>query len=275
MKWAKDFRMDDHLTQRGENSYNLWYDKGSNRHNNGVAITADNFAIPAATIRGLFDYEYKSDRLLLRPRIPGSITRFVQKEPVHFGDKKIYLSCNNGGPKIKSVTINGKISKSSLEDAISLLYNELPNESKIDIVTEGGWGKDSFADSYPEIPVLGTFKAQTVNLPDSLQRPYTIVSNMVKVMEKEPMDEGDRAYVKTVLASFNAYQHRLSIDPGPGYFRPNDPLKKETILKLYAKSALTVYKGLENKMESYAKEGDAKQKRIATRFYEIRKNQNK
>ena len=47
----------------------------------------DNFAIPAATIRGLFDYEYRCDRLILRPRVPGSITEYVQKQPVRFGEK--------------------------------------------------------------------------------------------------------------------------------------------------------------------------------------------
>ena len=63
----------------------------------GVAVMIDNFAIPAATIRGLFDFDYKSDRLILRPRIPGSITEFTQKQPVRFGEKKLYLSCRNGG----------------------------------------------------------------------------------------------------------------------------------------------------------------------------------
>ena len=77
----------------------------------GVAVMIDNFAIPAATIRGLFDYEYRSDRLILRPRVPGSITQYTQKEPVRFGEKALYLSCRNGGPKVKSVTVNGKASE--------------------------------------------------------------------------------------------------------------------------------------------------------------------
>ena len=123
--------------------------------------------------------------------------------------------------------------------------------------------------------MLATLKDKKVSLPDSLQKPYAIFSNLAKVVEKAQIDEGDRAYLNTVVELFEAYQHRLSIDPGPGYFRPNDQPKKETIIKLYAKSAMTVYKGLEKKMENYAKEGDVKQKRIATRFYEIQKNQNK
>ena len=100
----------------------------------------DNFAIPAATIRGLFDYEYRSDRLILRPRVPGSIAEYVQKHPVRFGEKTLYLTCRNGGPKIKSVTVNGKPAKTESPDAVNyFLYDDLPMQAKIEIVTEGGW----------------------------------------------------------------------------------------------------------------------------------------
>jgi len=107
LKWSKDFRMDAPWSQRGENASNPWSDTGGNQVG-GVAVMIDNFAIPAATIRGLFDYDYRSDRVILRPRIPGSITSYTQKQPVRFGDKQLYLTCRNGGPKVKSVKINGR-----------------------------------------------------------------------------------------------------------------------------------------------------------------------
>ncbi len=87
MKWAKDFRMDAPWSQFGENTNNPWSDSGKHRFG-GVAVMIDNFAIPAATIRGLFDFDYRSDRLILRPRIPGSIIQYSQKQPVRFGEKK-------------------------------------------------------------------------------------------------------------------------------------------------------------------------------------------
>ena len=120
MKWAKDFRMDAPWSQRGENTHNMWSDTGANQVG-GVAIMVDNFAIPAATVRGLFDYEYRFDRLILRPRMPGSITEYVQKHPVRFGKRTLYLSCRNGGPKIKSVAVNGKTVKTESPDAVALL----------------------------------------------------------------------------------------------------------------------------------------------------------
>lgn len=268
MKWAKDFRMDDHLTQRGENSYNLWYDKGSSRHNNGVAVTVDNFAVPAATIRGLFDYDYKSDRLILRPRIPGSITQFTQYQPIRFGDKKIYLSCRNGGPKVKSITINGKSLKTEASDKVVLIYQDLPKEAKVEITTEGGWGEEEFSVPYPVLPSLALTKEANVNLPDSLQRPFSLLSGMDKFLANESGVEYDRAIIASGLESFEAYKNRQAIELGPGYFRPNDQLKKETILKLYANSALGVYKGFKKRMEDYNQKGDAQQKRIASFFIE-------
>ena len=138
MKWAKDFRMDDHLTQRGENTDNLWYDKGPDKRGS-VTLAVDNYAIPAATVRGLFDYDYRADRLILRPRVPGTITQYVQKHPVRFGEKTLYLSCRNGGPKIKSATVSGKAIRVDSPEALALLYDELPKEAQLEIVTEGGW----------------------------------------------------------------------------------------------------------------------------------------
>jgi len=135
---ATPFRMDAPWTQRGENTSNLWYDKGFWLHGEGVAIMVDNFAIPAAVLRGLFEYDYKADRLILRPRVPGSISQYTQKEPVRFGEKCLYISCSNGGPQVKSVKVNGKRLRTITPDEVALMYNDLPAEAKVEIVTEGG-----------------------------------------------------------------------------------------------------------------------------------------
>jgi len=80
MKWAKDFRMDAPWSQRGENTHNVWSDAGEH-HVGGVAVMVDNFAIPAATVRGLLDYEYRFDRLILRPRIPARLPNMFRSIP--------------------------------------------------------------------------------------------------------------------------------------------------------------------------------------------------
>ncbi len=255
MKWAKDFRMDQPFTQRGENTMNNWYDEGQWLHGDGVAVMADNFAIPAATIRGLFDYEYKSDRLILRPRIPGSITRYTQKEPVRFGDKKIWLSCRNGGPRIKEVRIDGKTIKTDSGDAVVLYYDKLPEEARVEIVTDGGWEPLELTE-YPVIPSLvagGPGKdIRPETLPDSMQKPYARLISLEKILAGDPSAKVDHAFAVEAIASFDAYQQRKTVDPGPGYFRAIDQKRKENMVKLYARTAMAQYRGMERRMDKRA-----------------------
>jgi hypothetical protein len=271
MKWAKDFRMDAPFTQRGENTNNLWYDKGKWLHGEGVSVMVDNFAVPAATIRGLFDYEYKSDRLVLRPRIPGSITEFTQKEPVRFGEKMIFLTCRNGGPNVKSVKINGKTIKVESSDAVVLKYSVLPAEANVEIVTAGGWEKEEYAPEYPVIPAIIPDKtskmSSPVTLPDSLQKPFSMLSKMNVLLANESGVEYEKRFVNEAIESFEAYKYRAVMEVGPGYFRTTDQQRKKAMVRLYAKTALAMFRGYEKRMEIYNQHGDVKQKRIASLFF--------
>ena len=275
MKWSKDIRMDAPWTQMGENTSNLWYDKGFWLHGEGVAVMVDNFAIPAATIRGLFDYDYRSDRLILRPRIPGSITQYTQKEPVRFGEKSLYLSCRNGGPKVKSVKVNGKKLHVTTPEEVVLMYSELPKDAKIVIVTEGGWEEQEVTADYPVIPALIEDVTNKPALPDSLQKPFTILTELDKLLSKETGIEYDRSLVTAAIESFEAYQNRAGMEAGQGYFRPIDQQRKEAMIRSFAKAARGMYRGVEKRMEGYDKQGDPKQKHLAELFLEVREKARK
>jgi hypothetical protein len=271
MKWSKDIRMDAPWTQRGENTSNLWYDKGFWLYGEGVAVMVDNFAIPAATIRGLFDYDYKSDRLILRPRITGTITQYTQKEPVRFGKKSLYLSCRNGGPKVKSVKVNGKKLKIASPDEIILMYDELPAEAKVEIVTEGGWAKEEVTADYPVVPALVQQNAQKTDLPDSLKTQFTVLIKLSELLEKESGAEFDRTFVKAAIESFEAYQYRAGMEVGPGYFRSVDEQRKHAMVRAFAKAATGMYSGIEKRMYRYTDEGNTQQKHMAELFSEAKK----
>ncbi len=266
MKWSKDIRMDAPWTQRGENTSNLWYDKGFWLHGEGVAVMVDNFAIPAATIRGLFDYDYKSDRLILRPRVPGSITRYIQKEPVRFGEKNIYISCENGGPDIKSVSVNGKRLKNITIQEITLTYNELPENAQIEIVTKGGWPSSEATAEYPVMPALISENPQKAEFPDSLKTQYATLTKFDELLSKETGADFEKAFVKTALAAFDAYLYRSVMETGPGYFRAIDDQRKHAMIRSFAKAATGMYRGVENWMKNYADKGDARQKHLAVLF---------
>ena len=278
MKWAKDFRMDAPWSQLGENTSNPWSDTGKFRVG-GVAVMIDNFAIPAATIRGLFDCDYKSDRLILRPHVPGTISKYTQKEPIRFGEKNLYISCINGGSTVKSVTINGKRLNIKKSDALALNYDILPKEAKIEITTEGGWPKEVSTSPYPTFPALVSGKVTKAvaraELSESLKQPYAVLTAMKKLLSNVTDADYEKAFVSEAIATCEDYQVRVALETGPGYYRPLTQERKEGINKFYEQAALSMYTGFSKRMADFAGKGDQQQKRIASLFSEAQKYQNK
>ena len=275
MKWAKDFRMDSPFSQRGENTNNSWYDFGKWLYGTGIKVTADNFAIPAATIRGLFDYDYRWDRLILRPRVPGCITQYTQKQPVRFGTKNLYVSCRNGGPKVKSVTVNGRKLKVTSPGAVIPVDDQLPAEARIEITTQGGWPKEASTVAYPALPALvpeqNTTTPAPAQLTDALKRPFAVLSAMSKLLASEPGAEYERAFVSAAISACEDYRARATLDPGPGYYRPINKERKAALNGFYEQTALGLYNGFAKRMAVYAQKGDALQKHLAALFSEAQK----
>ncbi len=269
MKWAKDFRMDAPWSQWGENTHNVWSDTGANQVG-GVAIMVDNFAIPAATVRGLFDYQYRFDRLILRPRIPGSITEYVQKQPVRFGSKMLYLSCRNGGPKIGAVSVNGKMHKIESPDAVALLYDELPDSANIEIVTEGGWAEPVMAQSQSAVVQQSPVSTALPDIPAALTKPYKVLTAMERaITSTTPEAIYERAFVRETLAAIEAARQRQAVQPTEGYFRPMTPKKREAIDRFYENTALRLYNGFAKRMAAYASSADPNRKQLADLFTSI------
>jgi hypothetical protein len=277
MKWAKDFRMDEPWSQCGENTSNPWSDTGKFKEN-GVSVMVDNFAIPAATIRGLFDYEYQANQLILRPRVPQSISQYTQKQPIRFGTKKIYISCQNNGPKVQSVKVNGKTIKINTETEIGLNYNDLPEDAKIEIVTTGKWPEEPKTAEYPYLPALRSGeKMPEINaseLPESLKKPFITLTAMLKEMDNVPAISKEKESIQAVLTSITSYKERPSVATGPGYYRAITPERKEGIQRFYEKTALTMYSGFEKRMAQYANSSEPARKKLADLFVDCQKKQN-
>jgi hypothetical protein len=269
LKWARDFRMDAPWSQQGENTRNPWSDTGIH-HVGGVSVMIDNFAIPAATIRGLFDYEYRSDRLILRPRIPGSITHYAQKLPIRFGDKRIYLSCRNGGPHVKSVAINGTDQHVGAADEVVLMFDQLPTNATIEVTTEGRWPETTPTVEYPVSPAPAPGSANPAPppaaLPDRLRKQHDVLKTWEKILATEAGAEFERAFVAEAIRSFESCAMRAAMNPGPGYYRPLTEERKEAILKFYENAALGMYNGLAKRMVAYSHSADARQRRLAGLF---------
>ena len=258
--------MDEPWSQRGENTNNPWSDSGKFQVS-GVAVMIDNFAIPAATIRGLFDYEYRSDRLILRPRLPRAIIEYIQKEPVRFGEKTLYISCRNGGMKVKSVAINGKPLAIESPDAVELRYEDLPKEAKVEIVTEGGWDAELSPPTTPSTPAATKIAAAPqTDLPESLKKPYAVLKTMEKLMGQEPnITKSERAFVHEAIRAIEAWRERTTFEP-QGFFRPMTTKKRASIIKFYENAALSMYNGFAKRMSGYAQSLDVDKRRLAGLF---------
>jgi alpha-L-fucosidase 2 len=265
LKWAKEFRMDAPWSQRGENTNNPWSDTGK-FHVGGVAVMIDNFAIPAATVRGLFDYEYRSDRLILRPRVPASITEYVQKQPVRFGTKTLYLTCRNGGPNVRSITVNGQAIKVESPDAAVLRYAELPDEAKVVIVTAGGGDRAAPAKAPPAQASAAEAPAK---LPESLRLPFAVMSAMDRLLTHEPQADYERSFVRETLAAIEARRRRTAIEP-QAFFRPMTPARRASIEQFYENAARAMYDGFCRRMARYGESGDSQKRRIARLFQDAR-----
>jgi hypothetical protein len=230
----------------------------------------DNFAIPAATIRGLFDYDYRFDRLILRPRVPASIRFYSQKQPVRFGEKRIYLSCRNGGPRVRSVTINGIPLAPSSKGEVVLMFSELPANAKVEITTEGRWPKELSDVEYPAKPALVSEKQImtdcSVPLPEQLKRPFAVLQEMNKRLAREANADFERAFVAEAIRSFGSCRMRSAVDPGPGYYRSMTQERRATIVKFFENAAFGMYSGFENRMAAYGRTGDMRKQRLAALF---------
>lgn len=116
--------------EQKDKTYGVMYEYGKSApgHPSGCI---DIFGINGAGLRGLFEYEYKADRLILRPHLFDDITEYQQLKPVRFGDKKIYLKVIKKGNNIQRVNINGKEYEEFNQRQIDLVYDKFADESEV------------------------------------------------------------------------------------------------------------------------------------------------
>ena len=125
--FARRFRMDNNLTNFGSEVY---------QPKQPINCVYDTWGVPAAMIRGLFEYLYRADGLTILPHIPPSIARLEQHFPIRFGAKKLYLATTGLGA-ITRVLVNGKAWDLHDGESVSLPYEKTPDEAVIQIALGG------------------------------------------------------------------------------------------------------------------------------------------
>ncbi|MHB1001705.1 MAG: hypothetical protein ACYC27_20900 [Armatimonadota bacterium] len=258
MKFSQIFQLDAPFTDFGKN---LWFpDKLTN-------LCHDDFAVPAAVVRGLFEYGYSADSLTLRPHIPPSILEYTQHEPIRFGTKSILVSVKNGGPRIKSVMINGDDWRVDASDRVALSYNELPKQANVEIVMEGGWSDGSVTTSSPGYGLAPDPDAKLIDLPADLAKAQRVLTSMQSRMKGIRGSEYADAFTKEALCAIEAYRTRASRDAAGAYSEFSRE-KREAILTDYRNAANNMYTGFMNLMKRYESGSDKRLKRLAAIYNE-------
>ncbi len=257
MGFAKHFQLDAPLQDFGKS---VWFTS------NATNLCYDSLGVPAAVVRGLFEYVYTADGLKLYPHIHPSITQYSQKEPVRFGDKRITVSVTNSGPRIVSLKINGKKARVDAPDYVVLRYAELSPDAKIEITTGGKWPADvreadaGFASADPEPPAAAA-------LPAELATQLRTLRSMISKIAGEPGTDYERAFLSEAIEAHEAYGKRRAMHDA-GLYPEMDAGKQAAVMAWYQDAASHAYAGLETLMDRYAAGTDPRQRRLAAMFEE-------
>lgn len=96
----------------------------------------DTWGIPAAMIRGLFEYLYKADELLIIPHIPPRIVELEQRFAIRWGPKRLYLSTRGSGP-VTGVQVNGRPWPEFDATTVRLAVEKTPDHAAVQILLGG------------------------------------------------------------------------------------------------------------------------------------------
>ncbi len=127
LDYFRRFRTDNPLVNFGGDVY---------QPNEPINCVYDTWGVPAAMIRGLFEYLYRADRLVILPHVPPGIVELQQRFPVRFGRKRLFLATIGSGP-IRGVTVNGEKWSSFDKKSVTLPYEPTPEDARIQILLGG------------------------------------------------------------------------------------------------------------------------------------------
>jgi len=250
LTFAKRFQMDNPLKDFGNTP---WFDR------NPINLCYDSFGPPAAMIRGLFEYQYKADGLVLRPHIPGGITKLEQRFPIRWGRKRLYLSTAGQGP-VTRVRINGKGYNRFDEKAVFLTYEKVPDRATIQIALGGG--RIDAAVTFPKAAGKVEVAPDSISgleknkeLVKTIQRFYELL------IEKQETDTYERAHARLALECMAAIPARAALIQ-EGQITELPKASQEAAEQAYVKTASRHCVGLGKQLDGYAKSGEKHKQRM-------------
>lgn len=255
--FARRFRMDNNLTDFGSQPY---------QPGQPINCVVDCWGIPAALIRGLFEYLYRADGVTIIPHIPPGITRLEQHFPIRFGSKRLYLATTGRGP-ITSVVLNGQPWQQHDATSVKLPYDQTPDEAVIQI---------ALGDAKPEqfvprkaapvfVPIAALNQLPPSPLTDSIAALVPRVDALRKFHEQllgaglgESYEAAHARLVAACLAT--SVQHLTMV--AAGQIPPLPPESQAAADKSYMEATARLCDGLERTLQSYGQSRDPHKRQV-------------
>lgn len=264
LAFARQFRMDNNLTHFGRDPY---------QPKEPINCVYDAWGVPAAFIRGLFEYLYQADRLVVIPHIPTGITRLEQRFPIRFGAKRLFFSATGAG-EITKVLVNGQPWPHHDAQQIFLPYAEVPAEARIEIAFGGaapttttmGAAHDSLCGS----ETLAGAPAIPVDLKNLAARMARIGRLHTKLTAAGLGQSYEATHAGLAMECFAVCRARFAAIDAGTITRLPAPSSQTAADHSYILTVERLCEGLEKVLETYAHAENPVKKRIATLWAETR-----
>jgi hypothetical protein len=257
LPYAHQFRMDN-LIEFGKIPYQL---------REPINCVYDNWGVPAALIRGLFEYLYRADGLTILPHVPPGITRLEQQFPIRFGRKQLYLATAGAGP-ITAVALNGKPWAAFNAQSISLPYDQTPDEAVIDIAL-GGAKLEPFRPRKVDLlfaapPPPSAAALESLRSPSllALQKRVAALGEFYRRLADAGLGQSyEAAHARLAVACMAATVTRLKL-LADGKLRRLPAVRQAAADKSYVDTVAKLCDGLEKTVKSYQTSENPEKKRI-------------
>lgn len=258
LTFARRFRMDNNLTNFGSDLY---------QPNLPINCVVDCWGIPAAMIRGLFEYLYRADGLTILPHVPPGITRLEQDFPIRLGKKQLYLATAGQGA-VTAVTVNGQPWKLFDARSVALPCDQTPDEAVVQIVL-GNAKAEPFAPRKSS-PLTLTPAPATDRLPRSpLSESVVTLSARVaplRIFHQRLIEAGlgnryEAAHVRLIAECLAAAADRARL-VAEGTLPKLPPDSQKAADASYIEATVRLCDGLEKTVLSYARSDDPRKQQI-------------
>jgi len=263
LDFARQFRMDNPLVEFGSKVY---------QPKQPVNLCYDAFGPPAAMIRGLFEYIYKADSLILVPHIPQKISRLRQHFPVRWGTKRLFISSMGQGP-IRSVELNGEKYPHFTEQKVSFNYDSLDTDNFISIMmgdirkTEQENRRYDLSARLESSLIISPETDMGIFESDSLFCAVRVFFENCHA-DAALRDSYESRHAGLAVAAANAFaQRRLLIENGQ--LSPLPDVSCQAADDLYLTTVKNLVKGLSELLDSYATSDEINKQQIYRLWYSV------